>query len=84
MRVFAVLVAFSAFVIAAHAQDPVREALRVEEAGDAVRAEQLLRAAASRVDAGPEVLEAYAGFLERGNGSLQPIKFIPSLLRLER
>jgi hypothetical protein len=65
MRVFAVLVAFSAFVIAAHAQDPVREALRVEEAGDAVRAEQLLRAAASRVDAGPEVLEAYAGFLER-------------------
>ncbi|MFB3779180.1 MAG: hypothetical protein ACE141_16300 [Bryobacteraceae bacterium] len=65
MRAFAVLVAFFASVIHVSAQDAVREAIRLEDAGDAARAEQLLRAAVSRRDAGPAVLEAYAGFLER-------------------
>jgi len=65
MRAFPVLLSFFVLSFAAQAQDAVREALRLENAGDALRAEQVLRAAASRVNAESTVLEAYAGYLER-------------------
>ncbi|HSW50776.1 MAG TPA: hypothetical protein VLH09_11405, partial [Bryobacteraceae bacterium] len=65
MRAFVVLVALFASMVQVAAQDAALEALRLEDAGDPARAEQVLRAAASRQDAGPATLEAYAGFLER-------------------
>ena len=68
MRASLVVLGMVAVFPLVQAQDVVREARRLESAGEAAKAEQVLRQAASSSSADPSVLEAYAGFLN-GHGN---------------